>query len=210
MMVCYVGLDVSQRTTAICAVDEAGRRIWRGLCPTSPEVIERTIRACAGDGVCLGLETGPLTPWLSQALRERGLEVVCLDARHARAALRLRINKTDQNDAEGLAQMLRSGWYRPVHVTSFATHRARSLLGARAQLKGMTTRLTMIRGVPKTFGLGVGEMCGTPRRYQSGEVDRRGRVSRCGPLVAAAQNRRRREPWPRGEDQVRPIRPVGC
>ena len=157
----FVGLDVSQRTTAVCVVDETGRRIWRGVCVTSPEVIERTIRECAGDEACLGLETGPLTPWLAHALRERGLEVVCLDARHARAALRLRINKTDQNDAEGLAQVLRSGWYRPVHVESFGAHRARSLLGARAQLKGMTTRLSnMIRGVLKTFGFGLGELCG--------------------------------------------------
>lgn len=161
MMTHFVGLDVSQRATAICVVDDAGRRVWRGMCPTSPEAIERTIRESAGEGACLGLETGPLTPWLVHALRGRGLEVVCLDARHARAALRLRINKTDQNDAEGLAQVLRSGWYRPVHVKSFDAHRARSLLGGRAQLKGMTTRLSnMIRGVLKTFGLGLGELCG--------------------------------------------------
>ena len=102
----YVGLDVSQRTTAVCVVDETGRRIWRGMCPTSPEVIERTIRERAGEGACLGLETGPLTPWLAHGLRERGLDVVCLDARHAQAALGLRINKTDKNDAEGLAQGL--------------------------------------------------------------------------------------------------------
>jgi transposase len=148
MMTHFVGLDVSQRMTAICVVDETGRRVWRGMCPTSPEAIERSVRGFAGEGVCIGLETGPLTPWLVHALRERGLEVLCLDARHARAALKLRINKTDQNDAEGLAQVLRSGWYRPVHVKSFSAHWARSLLGARAQLKGMTTRLSnMIRGV---------------------------------------------------------------
>ncbi len=160
----YVGLDVSQRktrTTAICVVDEAGRRVWRGMCPTRPEAIEQAIHAYAGFETRIGLETGPLTPWLVHALRRRGLEVVCLDARHARAALRLLINKTDQNDAEGLAQVLRSGWYRPVHVKSFDAHRARSLLGARAQLKGMSTRLSnMIRGVLKTFGLGLGELCG--------------------------------------------------
>ncbi len=102
----YVGLDVSQRTTAVCVVDETGRRIWRGMCPTSPEVIEQTIWERAKEGACLGLETGPLTPWLAHALRRLGLEVVCLDARHAQAALGLRINKTDKNDAEGLAQGL--------------------------------------------------------------------------------------------------------
>jgi transposase len=71
----------------------------------------------------------------------------------------MQINKTDQNDAEGLAQIMRTGWYRSVHVKSFDSHRARALLGARAQLVGMTTRLSNhIRGVLKTFGMlpGVG------------------------------------------------------
>ena len=72
-----------------------------------------------------------MTPWLVHELRDLGLEVVCLDARHARAALEMQINKTDQNDAEGLAQIVRTGWYRSVHVKSFESHRARALLGAR-------------------------------------------------------------------------------
>ena len=92
-----------------------------------------------------------------------GLDVVCLDARHARAALKMQINKTDQNDAEGLAQIVRTGWFRAVHVKSFDSHRVRSLLGARAQLVGMTTRLSNhIRGVLKTFGLLPGAMRGLP------------------------------------------------
>src|SRR6202162_4798675 len=74
-----------------------------------------------------------------------------------KAALQMRLNKTGENDAEGLAQVLRTGWYRPVHVKSFYAHRARALLGARAQLVRMTTRLSnMIRGVLKTFGLRPG------------------------------------------------------
>jgi len=83
-------------------------------------------------------------------LHNLGLEVICLDARHARAALEMQIHKTDQNDAEGLAQIVRTGWYRSVHVKSFESHRARALLGARTQLIGMTTRLSNhIRGVLK-------------------------------------------------------------
>src|SRR5215213_4078297 len=82
-----------------------------------------------------------MTPWLVHELRGRELEVVCLDARHARAALKMQLNKTDQNDAEGLAQIMRTGWYRSVHVKSFEAHRVRALLGARAQLVGMTTAL---------------------------------------------------------------------
>src|SRR5215208_3298406 len=150
----FVGLDVSQRLTSICVVDDAGHRLWRGQCHSEPEPIERAVRRHAGDDASIGIETGPMTPWLVHELRGRGLNVVCLDARHASAALKMQMNKTDQNDAEGLAQIMRTGWYRSVHVKSLDSHRTRALLGARAQLVSMTTRLSnMIRGVLKTFGL---------------------------------------------------------
>jgi transposase len=105
----YVGLDVSQKLTAICVVDNTGRRLWRGQCNSDPEQIERVVRRHAGDDARIGIETGPMTPWLVHELRGRGLDVTCLDARHARAALKMQINKTDQNDAEGLAQIMRTG-----------------------------------------------------------------------------------------------------
>ena len=148
----FVGLDVSQKITAICIVDNAGRRLWRGQCPTVPEQISVLVRRHGGDDARIGIETGAMTPWLVHELRNLGLEVVCLDARHARAALEMQINKTDQNDAEGLAQIVRTGWYRSVHVKSFDNHRARALLGARTQLIGMTTRLSNhIRGLRKSI-----------------------------------------------------------
>jgi transposase len=100
----FVGLDVSQKITAICVVDDAGGRLWRGQCPTNPEQINILVRRHAGDDARIGIETGAMTPWLVHELRNLGLEVVCLDARHARAALKMQINKTDQNDAEGLAR----------------------------------------------------------------------------------------------------------
>lgn len=171
----YVGLDVSQRMTAICIVDGAGRRLWRGQCRSVPSEIEKTVRQHAGEDARIGIETGSMTPWLVHELRRRSLEVVCLDARHARAALKMQINKTDQNDAEGLAQIMRTGWYRPVYVKSLEAHRARALLGARSQLVGMTTRLSNhIRGVLKTFGLLPGSMRGVPfdRRVEALLVDR--------------------------------------
>ncbi len=159
----FVGLDVSQKLTAICIVDGTGRGLWRGQCQTHPEQIEQAVRRHAGDEAAIGVETGPMTPWLVHELRGRNLDVVCLDARHARAALQMQINKTDQNDAEGLAQIMRTGWYRAVHVKSYEAHRARALLGARAQLVGMTTRLSNhIRGVLKVFGLLPGAMRGLP------------------------------------------------
>jgi transposase len=150
----YVGLDVSQKLTSICIVDATGRKLWRGQCASDPEQIERAIGRHGGEDVRVGIETGPMTPWLVHELRGRGLDVTSLDARHAKAALKLQINKTDQNDAEGLAQIMRTGWYRAVYVKSLDAHRARALLGARAQLVGMTTRLSNhIRGVLKTFGM---------------------------------------------------------
>jgi transposase len=173
-MTYHVGLDVSQKLTAICVVDDTGRRLW-GQCASDPEQIERTVRRHGGNEVRIGIETGPMTPWLVHELRGRGLDVTCLDARHARAALKMQINKTDQNDAEGLAQIMRTGWYRSVHVKSFDSHRARALLGARAQLVGMTTRLSNhIRGVLKTFGLLPGAMRGLAfdRRVETLLADR--------------------------------------
>jgi len=150
----FVGLDVSQKTTVICVVDASGARIWRGQCGTVPDEIAQTLRRHAGEDARIGIETGAMTPWLVHELRGHGLDIVCLDARHARAALKMQINKTDQNDAEGLAHVMRTGWYRAVHVKSFDAHRARALLGARTQLVGMTTRMSNhIRGVLKTFGL---------------------------------------------------------
>jgi transposase len=173
-MTCFVGLDVSQKMTAICVVDNAGRRLWRGQCPTIPEQISILVRRHAGDDVRIGVETGAMTPWLVHELR-LGLEVVCLDARHARAALKIQINKTDQNDAEGLAQIVRTGWYRSVHVKSLDSHRARAILGARTQLVGMRTRLSNhIRGVLKTFGLLPAGMRGLPfdRKVEALLLDR--------------------------------------
>ena len=129
----FVGLDVSQKMTVICVVDDAGRRLWRGQYPTVPEQINAAVHRYAGDDARIGIETGPMTPWLVHELRNLGLEVVCLDARHARAALKMQINKTDQNDAEDLAQIVRTGWYRAVHVKSFAPSHAR--LPVRASAK---------------------------------------------------------------------------
>lgn len=184
----YVGLDVSQKLTAICVVDDTGRRLWRGQCTTDPEQIERTLRRHGGDEARIGIETGPITPWLVHELRGRGLDITCLDARHARAALKMQINKTDQNDAEGLAHIMRTGWYRSVHVKSFDAHRARALLGARAQLVGMTTRLSNhIRGVLKTFGMLPGPMRGLPfdRRVEILLADRADVAPIVRPMLAA-------------------------
>src|SRR3954452_22785977 len=158
----YVGLDVSLHETKVHVLDEQGRRVWRGRCASTPEAIEATIRRYAPEVVRIGLETGPLTTWLWQALTDAGLPMTCLDARKAKAVLNMRINKTDDNDAEGLAHLVRSGWYCEVRVKGREAMLVRSLLGARTQLLGIVTELSnQIRGVMKTFGLIVPKGAGT-------------------------------------------------
>jgi transposase len=156
-------LDVSQKMTVICVVDNVGDRFWRGQCPAVPAQITVLVRRHAGDDAHIGIETEAMTPWLVHELRNLGLEVVCLDARHARAALKMQINKTDQNDAEGLARIVRT-WLVLIRSRQVVRmHRARALRGARTQLNGMTTGLSNhIRGVLKTFGLPPGAMRGLP------------------------------------------------
>lgn len=153
----FVGLDVSQRETSVCVVDGSGRTTWQGRCVSDPEAIAAVLRARAPDLVRVGLESGPLSTWHWHALTGLGLPVVCLDARHAKAVLSMQLNKSDANDAHGLAQIVRVGWYREVRVKGMDAHLARALLGARAQLVAMQRTLSnQIRGVLKTFGLVVG------------------------------------------------------
>ena len=148
----YVGLDVSLEVTTVHVLDEQGKRVWHGTCISHPAAIEATIRKHAPEVVRIGLETGPLTTWLWQALTDAGLPMVCLDARQAKAALNMRINKTDDTDAEGLAQLVRSGWYREVRVKSREAMLVRSLIGARTQLLDIVTELSnQIRGLMKTL-----------------------------------------------------------
>jgi transposase len=149
----YVGLDVSLKETKLHVLDEAGNRVWRGRCATEPAAIAAAVRRYAPTAIRIGLETGPLTTWLWTALTAEGLPMVCLDARHAKKALDMKVNKTDANDAEGLAHLVRAGWYRKVRVKSRSAMLAKALLGARSQLLSMSLALeNQIRGILKTFG----------------------------------------------------------
>ncbi len=159
----YVGLDVSPEQTSICVIDINGKPLWQGQCASTPEALAAVIRTKAPGVVRIGLESGPLSSWHWHELKRLGLPVVCLDARHAKAALSLQLNKTDQNDARGLAQIVRTGWYREVAVKSIDSHLLRSLLTTRAQLVRMRVDLAnQIRGVLKPFGLMAGKGGGRP------------------------------------------------
>ncbi len=152
----YAAFDVSDKETAIHVLDEHGRLVWKGKRPSEPEVLATALRRHAPELERVGLETGQLAPWLYHSLKALGMPVVCLDARHARAATALQRNKTDARDAETLAQLVRTGWYREARVKSWAAHAGRHLVGARAQLVGMATDLSnQIRSLLRTFGLRI-------------------------------------------------------
>jgi transposase len=154
----YVGLDVSQAPTAVCVIDETGQTNWKGTCRSTPEAIGRILRQRASQAVTVAMETGPLAVWHWHALRDAGFPVVCLPARHAHAALSLQLNKTDRNDAAGLAQLVRTGWYRAVEVKSLESHTLRLVLATRTQLVSTrTTLFNQIRGLLKTFGIVLGK-----------------------------------------------------
>src|SRR5258705_307609 len=95
----FVGLDISQKTTLLSVGDSTGARIWNGTCRTDPATIAGKIRQHAPAAIRVGLESGPLSTWLWHELKNLGLPIVCLDARHAKAVLSMQINKSDRNDA---------------------------------------------------------------------------------------------------------------
>lgn len=149
----YVGLDVSLAETSIVVIDESDKVLWRGSTPSTPDAIAEALRKHAAHAERVGLEAGQLSAWLYHGLKAKGWPVVCIDARHAKAALSLRLNKTDTNDALGLAQLMRVGWYREATVKGHDCQALRALLVVRAQLVSQITTLkNCVRGILKTFG----------------------------------------------------------
>lgn len=149
----YIGLDVSMKETAV-SIRRGGQRVWRGKCATDPAAIATLIRRRAPAVRRVVFETGPLSVWFYHALRAEGVPAICIDARHAKAALDMARNKTDANDADGLAHLAEVGFFREVRVKGFDSMLTRTLVGARNQLIRMATQLSnQIRGVMKTFGL---------------------------------------------------------
>ena len=151
----YIGLDVSLKETAI-SIRQESKRIWRGKCPSDPGRLAEVIRKRAPNARRVVFETGPLSVWFYHALMAEGLPAICIDARHAKAALDMAPNKTDANDADGLAHLAEVGFYREVRVKQFDSMLTRTLVGARHRLITISTELSnQIRGLMKTFGLVV-------------------------------------------------------
>ena len=163
----YVALDVSLQKTSICVLNSSGRVIVEAEVASAPETLIAFIRSKAPGAIRVGLESGPTSPWLWHCLKAAGLPVVCMDARHAHAALSVRPTKSDRNDARGLAEMVRMGWYKEVQVKSLAAHERMALLGVRRKLVDMRVEIDgQIRGILKTFGLiaGTGNTAAFARR----------------------------------------------
>jgi transposase len=150
----YVGLDVSQKETSVSVLDEQGRTVFEGKAPSDPGALAKLLAKRAPTAERIGFETGAMASWLWHELKRIGLPVVCIDARHAHAALSVRMNKSDQNDARGLAELVRIGWYREVQVKSEASQLMRSLLVARSRLVAIRRDLeNQIRSMLKESGL---------------------------------------------------------
>src|ERR1700709_153613 len=149
-----VGLDVSQRETSVCVVNETGQAIFEGRAKSDPGDLSKLLRKHAPLAERIGFETGAMASWLWHELKRVGLPVVCVDARHAHAALSVRLNKSDPNDARGLAELIRVGWYREVRVKSDESQAVRSLLVAASRLVSIRRDLeNQVRSLLKELGL---------------------------------------------------------
>ncbi|WP_170766708.1 IS110 family transposase [Ruegeria lacuscaerulensis] len=150
---CFVGLDVSKAETSICLCDENGGPVFAAKKVTDPDVIFQVLRKHLGSLKCVVLETGRMVNWLYTELSDRGLPMVCIDARQAHAVLSQMHNKTDANDAAMLAELARTGFYRKVEVKSRVAQERRALLKAReVALKSRVNVENTIRGLLASFG----------------------------------------------------------
>src|SRR3974390_2565103 len=153
----FAGLDVSVKLTSLCIVDEAGRIIREAKVTSEPEALLQVLKNGAYHFKRIGLEAGPLSQWLFSALAQAGLPVIWVETRDMRAALKAQINKTDRNDARGIAQMMRAGLYRPVHVKTLRSQKLRMLLTHRNLLQSKAIAIENdLRATLRNFGLKVG------------------------------------------------------
>jgi transposase len=159
----FAGLDVSVKETSVCIVDDTGRIVREAKVASEPEALLQVLSNLSYSFKRIGLEAGPLSQWLFSGLAEAGLPVVCVETRHMRAVLQAQINKTDRNDARGIAQMMRAGLYRPVHVKTLRSQKLRMLLTHRKLLQSKAIAIDNdLRGTLRNFGLKVG-VVGTAR-----------------------------------------------
>ena len=153
----FAGLDVSVKETSVCVVDDAGKIVRETGVASEPEALLQVLTSTIYRFKRVGLEAGPLSQWLYSVLAEAGLPVICVETRHMRAVLKAQINKTDRNDGRGIAQMMRVGLYRPVHVKTLGSQKLRVLLTHRKLLQSKAIAIENdLRATLRNFGLKVG------------------------------------------------------
>jgi transposase len=153
----YAGIDVSLEASSVCVVDGSGRILREAKVTSEPEALVLFFRELGCEVTRIGIEACPLSQWLHAELTAAGFAVVLLEVRHVKAAISAMAVKTDRNDARGIAQLLRMGWYRPVHCKSQPSQDVRALLTARKQLliKAIDVELCL-RGLLRGYGLKMG------------------------------------------------------
>ncbi len=160
----YAGIDVSLECSSVCVVDANGKIVREHKVASEPEALIAWFGSLELDLRRIGLEAGPLSQWLYAAMRAAGLAVELLETRHVRTALQAMPVKSDRNDARGIAQLMRLGWFRPVHCKSVAAQEMRALLTARKLIQTKLIDVEMsLRGILRGFGLKVGNT--TPPRF---------------------------------------------
>ena len=160
----YAGIDVSLEASSVCVVDGAGKIVREAKVASEPEALIGWLASLRLDLARIGLEAGPLSQWLYAAMKESGLAVELLETRHVQNALKTMPVKTDRNDARGIAQLMRLGWFRPVHCKSMAAQETRALLTARKLVQSKLYDVERsLRGILRGFGLKVGPT--TPKRF---------------------------------------------
>jgi transposase len=155
----YAGIDVSLELSSVCVVDAQGRIVREAKVASDADVLAAWFKELGLPMVRIGLEAGPLSQWLHAGLTQAGFAVLLLETRHVKAALSAMTVKTDRNDARGIAQLIRMGWFRSVHAKSIGSQEIRALLVARRQLLGRLLDVELsIRGILRGFGLKVGQV----------------------------------------------------
>ena len=153
----FAGLDVSLGETTICIVDDVGKIVREARAPSEPEALVTFFGMCGMTMERVGLEACSLTAWLHAGLTEAGLPAICIETRQAKAATGAMPNKTDRNDARGIAQIMRTGWYRAMHLKSPSCRSWRALLTARRMVFNKRRDVENgIRALLREAGLKVG------------------------------------------------------
>jgi transposase len=154
----YAGIDVSLECSSVCVVDASGKIIRESKVASEPDALISWFKSLGYELSRIGLEAGPLSQWLFAAMREAGLAVELLETRHVRKAFEAMPVKSDRNDARGIAQLMRLGWFRPVHCKSMGAQETRSLLTARKLVQSKLRDVeNSLRGILRGFGLKVGK-----------------------------------------------------